>query len=335
MLILASDDTQLQLIQVAIAGGFVGVGAAVGVATVDKDTQALIGADSTIDGKGNGAGIGGVRNGQYMGKGFGTIADFHGVALQASSSEDIFGLTASIGGGFVGVAGAVDVGVLDVTVQAAVGTGSSVRANDDIQVNALSRKDVQTYALSVGGGFVGVAGSVSVWSVGTQSTTTYEDGADGPDKGAWTSGTAYNKADVVTFGGSKYSAKIDNPNTSSDPAANNAEWMRIEKTKPLDSTQTNPVNDSDAIASGGDNSCTDSDCADSGPGYKSSLEGASTRDAGPWTSGMEYRQGDVVTFSGSRFIARQTITDTSSTPNVNTSEWNSYSSSAAADITNS
>src|SRR4030042_1231711 len=79
--------------------------AAVWVATIDKDTQALIGADSTIDGKGNGAGMGGVRNGQYLGKGFGTIADFHGVAVQAASSEDIFGLTASIGGGFVGVAG--------------------------------------------------------------------------------------------------------------------------------------------------------------------------------------------------------------------------------------
>ena len=38
---------------------------------------------------------------------------------------------------------------------------------------------MQTYALSLGVGFVGAAGSVSVWSVGTQPNTTYNDGAGG------------------------------------------------------------------------------------------------------------------------------------------------------------
>ena len=62
--------------------------------------------------------------------------------------------------------------MLDVTVQAAIGTGATVRASGDVEVSALSRKDVKTFALSIGGGFVGVAGSVSVWTIGTQATTT-------------------------------------------------------------------------------------------------------------------------------------------------------------------
>ena len=50
-------------------------------------------------------------------------------------------------------------------------------------MNGLSRKEVQTYALSVAGGFVGVAISVSVWSVGTKANSNYQD-ADGNERGA-------------------------------------------------------------------------------------------------------------------------------------------------------
>ena len=84
------------------------------------------------------------------------------------------------------------------TVQSAIGAGATVRAEDDVSVIALSRKNVQTYALSIGGGFVGAAGAVSVWSVGTQSTTTYDDDGGGETKGPWSSGTKYGKGDVVT-----------------------------------------------------------------------------------------------------------------------------------------
>ena len=73
-----------------------------------------------------------------------------------------------------------------------LGAGSSVKANADVDVNALSHKNVQTYAISVGGGFVGVAGSVSVWTVGTQATTTYDESSGATDRGDWTSGVAYN-----------------------------------------------------------------------------------------------------------------------------------------------
>ena len=73
-------------------------------------------------------------------------------------------------GGFVGVAGGVDIGVLDVTVQAYTGAGSTVKAKNDVDVNALSHKNVNTFAVSGAGGFVGVAGSVSVWTIIPSST---------------------------------------------------------------------------------------------------------------------------------------------------------------------
>ena len=74
-----------------------------------------------------------------------------------------------------------------------------MHARQDVEVNGLSRKDVQTYALSAAGGFVGVAIAVSVWSVGTQTNSNYQDsGGAGPDKGTWAASIDYHAGDVVT-----------------------------------------------------------------------------------------------------------------------------------------
>src|SRR6185503_12317607 len=335
--------------------------AAVGVAVLNKDTEAFLGANNTINGKGNGAGLNNIKTGEYQGlygfqeMGAGT---FHGVAVQASSSENIFGLTASVGGGFVGIAGAVavtiihlitkaivggstningsltgvnaaqsiniaaadsartftiaggigggfvgvaagiDIGVLDVTVQTVIGTGATLRAADDVSVIALSRKNVQTYALSVGGGFVGAAGAVSVWSVGTQATTTYDDDGGGETKGEWASGTIYGKGDVVTFGGNKYYATetTNAARLSQDPTVNTTDWDPVETKQPLQTSDGNAVSDSDDVAKGDG-------------GYKNTIDGASVRDAGAFSLGADYRQGDVVTYSGQKYVARMAVTN--------------------------
>ena len=51
VLISARDDTRIMQITASLAGGYVGVGVAVGVALMTKDTQAYIGAGSHIDAK--------------------------------------------------------------------------------------------------------------------------------------------------------------------------------------------------------------------------------------------------------------------------------------------
>jgi len=101
----------------AIAGGFVGVGAAVGVLSGTKDTRASIGTNNTVFA---GACCSTITNKIYDGTvadsgKFGTLASFSGVAVQAASSEDIFGITVSAAGGFVGVAVGVGVTLMDAT----------------------------------------------------------------------------------------------------------------------------------------------------------------------------------------------------------------------------
>src|SRR5262249_34923584 len=50
----ARDETKLDLITASLAGGYVGIGVAVGVASVSKDTEAFIGPHSHVDGLGGG-----------------------------------------------------------------------------------------------------------------------------------------------------------------------------------------------------------------------------------------------------------------------------------------
>ncbi len=297
ILIAARDDTKIIAIAGAIAGGFVGIGLSVAVTNVTKDTQAFIGGTNTIDARAQGSGLAAsgcsnprnknpycVFTGVLEGSGFQTISGFRGLAVQAASTEDVFGLVIAGGGGFVGIGGAVgvtllhattkafiggssnvnsdtaganaaqsvnvsaadwfksltigggaaggfvgvgagvDIGVAQTTTQASIGTSATVRARANVDVNAVARKEVQTYAIAVAGGFVGVGGSVAVWTVGVQPTTTYNDGAYGPDKGTWSGATTYNKGDTVTHLGKRYGSKVEN-NLNFDPTTNPSKWQ--------------------------------------------------------------------------------------------------------------
>ena len=350
------DETKLDLITASLAGGYVGVGVAVGVASVSKDTEAFIGPNSRADGLANGSDTQQAYNGNYDPSGdlgFG-VESIRGVAVESASSEDIFGLSASVGGGFVGVAGGVgvtlihvttkawvgesaqinqlsgadpgqsvnvsavdffksltvaggaaggfvgvaggvDIGIADSSVQAFLQTLSTVNAQSNVEVNAVSNKQVQTYALSVGGGFVGVAGSVSVWSVGTQPTTTYNDGAGGPDKGAWSSGSTYNKGDTVTFGGKTYAARNDLTNDTTSP----------------DNDPTNWEGDTNALAPA-------SDGGGSGP------------DEGTWSSADSYNSGDVVEYNGSKYQARKAVGPSATPPSSDGDNWVGVSTGGSA-----
>src|SRR5262249_14169860 len=152
----------------AIAGGFVGVAGAVGVTIMNVTTKAYIGNNSSVN-----------------------LADpVLGISKQPGQSVNVTGVdqfksltfAGGLAAGFVGVGAGVDIGGADSTVKAFIGAGSVVHAAADVEVNALSHKDVMTLAVAVGAGFVGVALSVSVWMVGTTKSSEYNDGAGGPDK---------------------------------------------------------------------------------------------------------------------------------------------------------
>ena len=109
VLVGANDDTRLVLVTAAIACGYVGVGAAVGVAAMDKETRAFLGGGSVVNALGTGNDLTGVSNGTVSSSGFGSLGAFRGLAVQATASEDVFGLTPAVGACFVGVAGGVAV----------------------------------------------------------------------------------------------------------------------------------------------------------------------------------------------------------------------------------
>ena len=183
----------------------------------------------------------------------------------------------------VGLAAGVDVGIANVTVQSYFGVGSDIWANGSVELNALASKDIQTYALSVGGGFVGVAGAVSVWTVGAAPTKTYQQNDQGPQRGAWSGGTRYLAGDVVTFNGQTYGARKGDStgvnNTGHAPTDN--EWWALSDQDPTTGARPGSA---DTIASGGSGG--------SSGGWGSVLSGAAT--VPTWTSGTTYHQGDLV-----------------------------------------
>ena len=300
VLFLARDDTKLILITASLAGGFVGVAVAVGVASVDKDTEAYIGGGaSKVDAKAlnSGMSLGGIYNGVSDSPGSPT-ATIRGLAIQATSTENVFGLAASAGGGFVGVAGGIGVTLLKVVTKAFVadtaqvntlGTASTAQA---VNVSAADRFKSLTVGGGIAGGFVGVAVAVSVWTVGTATTATYNDGAGGPDRGTWCgtgpvtascpTGGTYAEGDVVSYGGKKWGSKDDN-NQNHTPSAGSSFWLG--ETDALTAGgNTNdgagaPAGDADTTASGNDVGAHDG--TDGGPGYKSITSGTSNGGSNP------------------------------------------------------
>ena len=258
----ANNDTSVDQIAgaagIGIAGA--GIGASVSVPLITKDTSAYIGTHAQVDAMANGDALPGVYDGERDGATFNTDKNFHGVAVQASSTEDLFSLAVAVGAGFyagvagavgvsvtdsnteafigagaevnqalganaaqsvnvtatnkfdgftiggglgagiAGVAGAVDVGLLRNDTSAHIDAGAHVSAMHDIDVNALADKNVKTWALSFGGGLVGVAGSVSVWSIGTPVSGDATSGSysvDGETKDPLQSGSDPNAKDFA------------------------------------------------------------------------------------------------------------------------------------------
>src|SRR5262249_14212832 len=88
------------------------------------------------------------------------------VAVQANNDFTAFVVGGAIGGGIAGIGGGVDVGILHNNTAAYVDLGAQVHATDNITVQATADKDITSVALSVGVGVAGIAGSVTVWSIG-------------------------------------------------------------------------------------------------------------------------------------------------------------------------
>ncbi|KAG1649189.1 hypothetical protein GQR58_029240 [Nymphon striatum] len=270
----------------AIGGGFVGVAGGVSVTLINVLTEAIIGDNADVNGKAVGA----------------SDQSVNVIATDSAKSLTIAGGAA---GGFVGVAGGVDIGTLAISVNASIGTsgfGDAIRAVEDVNVQAFSTKQLQTFALSFGAGAVGVAGSVSVWGLGTEGTTTYEDDAGGDFQGTWVNGGIYNQGDVVQdpVDGNRYTAKKDFLGTGSSPASTTA-----------------PRLDSGSDTSGWAKSTQEP------------LKGDDTLEAA-WNAGTTYDAGQAVSYNGKNYSSR-TDDNMGNEPDISPEHWNEAKGSATGD----
>lgn len=163
----AQSSEDLFTISAAGAGGlYVGIAGAVSVASVDSDTAAWIGGGAQIN------------------TSAGTPNANQDVNVTARNDLKIFNVSGALGAGAVGIAGSVDVGVIRNDTTAFIGDGATVNAARDVDVNALSRKDLDTFVVSASGGLAGIAAGVAVYSVGgaldsdSQNRLKSDDGSD-------------------------------------------------------------------------------------------------------------------------------------------------------------
>ncbi len=129
VLVAANDSSRFVLVTVAVAGGFVGVGLAVGVAVLNKETDAYLGAGSTVNAQAGGSPISNtIPDGTFdtTSQKYKTHPTFGGLAIVSTSNEDVFGLAPAVAGGFVGVAGGVGVTIMNVSNQAFIGPDSQI-----------------------------------------------------------------------------------------------------------------------------------------------------------------------------------------------------------------
>ena len=114
VIVKANDDSQFVLITVAVAGGLVGVGLAVGVASLTKETEAYLGAGSFVVAKAQGGTLNFVPDGQFDNGSQTTEVPNPPVqrSRRGHFERGRLGACPAVAGGFVGVAGGVGVTLL-------------------------------------------------------------------------------------------------------------------------------------------------------------------------------------------------------------------------------
>ncbi|RZI65243.1 MAG: leukotoxin LktA family filamentous adhesin, partial [Variovorax sp.] len=182
--IAAHDATQTNMIAGAAAAGFgaAGVGAAVGVSSITKTTEAGIGDNAIVNALGNGtSGMGAYSGASEDGR----IADARGVQVEATSSEDLFTVVASGAAGlYAGISGAISAESVRSDTRASIGAGAQINqtntganAAQDVNVSAHNQLRSQVVTGSVALGAGALAGGVDVGTVNNRSTATIGAGA--------------------------------------------------------------------------------------------------------------------------------------------------------------
>ena len=181
--IIATDDTETDVVDgtLAVGLGAAGIGGAVGVTRIEKDTTAGVGVGATVNARGNNTASMQALSGNDL-----TDRDtITGLMVEANSSEDLFSVAASGAGGFyAGVSGAVTVTSVDSDTTAIIGNGALINqgvtngsGTQDVNVSAKNHARLYAYTGSLAGGAVGAAGGVDVGTVQNDTTALIDNNA--------------------------------------------------------------------------------------------------------------------------------------------------------------
>lgn len=137
-------------------GIYMGFAGGAAVASLDVQTTALVGTNAQVNQKSGASAA-------------------QAVSVAAGNLVTVLDIGGAIGLGGAGIAGGMDTGFIRNNTLAQVDIGANVKALADVDVLSVAQHDLDSYALSVGAGAAGIAGAVSVWTVGTGFDSTYSD----------------------------------------------------------------------------------------------------------------------------------------------------------------
>jgi hypothetical protein len=229
------------VLTVAVAGGagaYVGLAGTVAVTVIHADTRAFID-DAVIN---DPTGV--------------TPGSAQAVSVGAADFSRIHTVTPSVAGGFVGVSGAVNVGVVNNDTRAYIGSDATVNAQGNVDVLALSNKDFDSTTISISGGVVGVGGAVAVFSLDaaldSNSQTALRNPSDSSSNAASSSSNLQQVSDATNaLGGTQSSSNSStqvstggSQQTTGNSGLVTANLSNIQSSVASSTTQSNTAGDS-------------------------------------------------------------------------------------------
>jgi hypothetical protein len=161
----------------------VGVGGAIGVTLIEKDTRAFVGNNAVVDAKGNSSQSVSAYS-ELDDEGNFAKKNIKGLSVQAESGEDFNTITGAFAGGFAGLAGAVVVNTVESDTTAYIGDAAQVNqdrvgVNGEQDVNVSAVNDVTDFAVSgsIAGGAVGLAGGLGFHTIKNDTSAYLGNGA--------------------------------------------------------------------------------------------------------------------------------------------------------------
>ena len=150
-----SDESIFNLVAAGGVGTVAGLAGGVGVTIVESNTNASVGSNAKVNQNASSA------------------SALQSVNISAVNDFSSVTIAGAFGAG-LGAAGAgVDIGILRNDTTASIGAGAAVSAKQDIDVNALADRDIDTLAISASVGGIAASGSVSVWTIGDEFDSSY------------------------------------------------------------------------------------------------------------------------------------------------------------------